>query len=321
MGIYLSIVRYVLCICAFFFTVPPSNACAVGGFRYRLPTASTEPRNWQTVIGYIQRHKVLPKETLLDIAREYGLGFTELQMIYKETDPWIPEVGAWLTIPTQWVLPPTQKQGIVLNLAEMRLYRFFPKTGMVKTYPVGIGDQGWETPEGTYRVIGRQRNPTWVIPESLRAKYGKRQVPPGPDNPLGKYWIGLSRKGYGIHGTNFPWGVGRLVSHGCIRLYPEHIVQLYEEVAVGTPVEIINAPIKIGFRNGDIFLEVHRDPYGNHVNLESYVQKRLQDLQLWKYVAMNKVLGALQEKNGLPLKIGTVRKGGDEAILSDAGER
>jgi len=259
-----------------------------GGFSYRLPTPDSDPGTWRTVVGVMRYHTVAPKETLLDIARKYGLGFNELRILYPRMDPWIPERGTQLTIPTRWVLPPTRLEGIVINLPELRLYRFFPRIHMVKTYPIGIGDQGWETPEGTYRIVDRKEDPTWVIPPSLRPKYGAARIPPGPRNPLGKYWLGISLDGYGIHGTNFPWGVGRLVSHGCIRLYPEHIVQLFQEVEVGTPVEIIYEPVKIGFERGRIYIEVHPDPYGKRSNLEEETKIRLQKMGLWGYISIER---------------------------------
>ena len=140
----------------------------------------------------------------------------------------------------------------MINLPEMRLYRFFPRIGAVKTYPVGIGGQHGKTPEGTCWVVDRRVDPTWVVPASLKEKYDVPMIPPGPENPLGRYWLGLSRKGYGIHGTDFPWCVGRAVSNGCIRLYPEHIEQLFGKPPVGIWVEIVYEPVKVGFRRGEI---------------------------------------------------------------------
>jgi len=287
-------------------------ACA-GAFKYRFSSPGEDPGIEETVVGYIRTHTVTPKETLLDIARDYGLGFNEIQMLYPRIDPWIPEPGRRLSIPTKWILPRTKYQGVVINLPELRLYRFFQRIEMVKTYPVGLGDIGWETPEGIYRVVDRQVHPTWVIPPSLREKYKITNVPPGSNNPLGKYWIGLSRKGYGIHGTNFPWGVGRLVSHGCIRLYPEHIAQLFQEVPVFTPVEIIYEPVKLGVKNGEIFLEVHPDLYGKIADMEEYTQNRIQELGLYDFISKDKVKEALQQENGVPVHVGTIEKGGVKA--------
>lgn len=276
-----------------------------GGFSYNAD---------KSVVGSFRHHSVAPKETLLDIARNFGLGFNEIQLLYPEMDPWIPDLGRRLTIPTRWILPPTKHHGLVINLPEMRLYHFFPKFGMVKTYPVGIGDVGWETPVAIGRIINRQVNPTWIVPEALREKYGIVWIPPGPNNPLGKYWIELSLNGYGVHGTNFPWGVGRLVSHGCIRLYPEHIALLFKEVCVNTPFEIIYEPVKIGIRNNSIFMEVHPDIYGRISDMYEHATQRLRDLGLWSSISVETVKEILQEQNGIPNCVGYLKKGGDAPI-------
>jgi L,D-transpeptidase ErfK/SrfK len=294
------------------------GASHAGAFRYRLPPASGEISAAQTIVGCSQSHTVAPEETLLDIARNYGLGFNEMELLYPHVDPWIPKPGTRLSIPTRWVLPPTRHQGVVVNLPELRLYRFFPEIKMVKTYPVGIGALGWETPEGVYRVVEHEIHPSWLVPPSLRAQYGARVVPPGPQNPLGEYWIGLSLKKYGIHGTNFPWGVGRLVSHGCIRLYPEHIARLFNETPAGTPVEIIYEPVKVGYRNGDIFLEVHPDTYGKVADLAAHSKTRLKNLGIWDDVRKDIFETAIKARNGVPVRIGTGRKGGDRVTTLQA---
>lgn len=282
-----------------------SQKAIAGGFSYS---------NNKTVVGSVQHHIVAPKETLLDIVRNFGLGYNELSLLYPKMDPWIPEPGQNLLIPTQWVLPSTKFHGLVINLPEMRLYHFLPKIGMVSTYPVGIGDIGWETPVSEGRVTHRQVDPTWVIPKPLRAKYGITSVPPGPNNPLGKYWLGLSQEGYGIHGTNFPWGVGRLVSHGCIRLYPEHIVLLFEKVSVNTPVEIVYEPVKIGFRDQNIFMEVHPDIYNRIPDLQAQTLSRLHELDILSSVSFSLVKDALEKQSGLPVRVGTLKKGGDDTL-------
>ncbi len=280
-----------------------------GGFRYSADN---------TVVGSLKNHTVQPKETLLDIARKFGLGFNEVEILYSDMDYWVPAAGRRLVMPTQWILPPTRYYGLVINLPELRLYHFFPKYGMVTTYPIGIGVSGWETPIATGRVTHRQVDPTWVVPKTLREKYGVVSVPPGKNNPLGKYWIGLSLDGYGIHGTNFPWGVGRLVSHGCIRLYPEHIALLYQETDVNTPFEIIYEPLKIGVKDHSVFLEVHPDVYQKIPDMFAHAKKRLKDLGFWNSVSVEKVKTIVQKQNGIPVFVGYVRKGGDDPIAMGA---
>jgi L,D-transpeptidase ErfK/SrfK len=282
-----------------------------GAYRYLLPSPQTDVSQWSTVIGVLRVHKIKPKETLLDIARLYGLGFNEISLLYPDWDPWIPPEGKKIIIPTKWILPETRRQGIVINIPEMRLYHFFPKIKMVKTYPVGIGVVDWKTPLGTFKVADLQTDPTWIIPKSLREEYGLAKIPPGPENPLGKYWIGLSIKGYGLHGTNFPWGVGRLVSHGCIRLYPEHIIRLFNEVKVGTPVEIVYQPVKVGFNHGEIYIEVHPDVYGLAPDLMNNAKNALKKFGLWDYISYVGLKDALEQKKGIPVRIGKLTKGGD----------
>lgn len=270
--------------------------------------------NNKTVIGVVQHHIVVPKETLSDIVRNYGLGYNELSLLYPKMDPWLPSPGQNLVIPTQWILPSTKLFGLVINLPEFRLYHFIPKTKIVSTYPVGIGDVGWETPVAASHIIYRQVDPTWLVPKSLRAKYGATTIPPGPKNPLGKYWLGLSLSGYGIHGTNAPWGIGKRVSHGCIRLYPEHIALLFENVSVNTPVEIIYEPVKIGFRDQNIFIEVHPDIYNRIPDMQAQTFRRLHELGIFSNVSVSLVKDALEKQNGLPVRVGFLKKGGDNTI-------
>lgn len=282
-----------------------SQKTMAGGFSYSAD---------KTVVGSIGHHFVEPKETLLDIARTFGLGYNELSLLYPKMDPWMPGPGRNLVIPTQWILPSTKLFGLVINLPELRLYHFIPKTGMVSTYPVGIGDVGWETPLAVGHIIHRQVDPTWLIPKSLKAKYGTTSIPPGPNNPLGKYWLGLSLIGYGIHGTNSPWGIGRLVSHGCIRLYPEHIALLFEKVYVNTPFEIVYEPVKIGFQGQNIFMEVHPDIYNRIPDVQAQTLSRLHELNILSSVSLALVNDALEKQSGLPVRVGFLKKGGDDTL-------
>jgi L,D-transpeptidase ErfK/SrfK len=170
-------------------------------------------------------------------------------------------------IPSLYVLPPGERRGIVLNLAELRLYFFPPHKGVVHTFPVSIGDYDWETPQGSTTVVAKQIDPPWYPPKSIRREHAEEgeelpTVIPGgdPDNPLGTFALKLALPGYLIHGTDQrrSFGIGMRVSHGCIRLYPEDIEQLYSMVSVGTPVRIIDQPVKVGIRDGQLLLEVHR---------------------------------------------------------------
>lgn len=225
------------------------------------------PPDGGSVVGSIQVITARHEDTLVAIARRYNLGFNELRLANPDVDPWLPGEGTPVVLPTQFVLPEAPRKGIVINVPEMRLYYYRKPAGKeppkVITYPISIGRQDWKTPLGLARVLRKDKDPTWYPPKSIRAEHAARNdpleavVPPGPDNPLGAYALRLSMAGYLIHGTNKPAGIGMQVTHGCIRLFPEDIEELYQEVPVGTPVRIVNQPYKTGWRAGALFLEVH----------------------------------------------------------------
>ena len=155
---------------------------------------------------------------------------------------WVPGEDTKIVIPDAHLLPDGAREGLVLNLADQRIYYYAPNSSIVESHPIGIGNVDWETPKGTTRVIRKRKNPIWRVPKSIRAEQPElpAMVMPGPKNPLGKFALDLSMPAYLIHGTNKPLGVGRRVSHGCIRLYPEDILTLFRKVAVGTPVAIVD---------------------------------------------------------------------------------
>lgn len=222
------------------------------------------PADGSTVIGSIQSTTVKEDETLLDIAERYGLGYNEIVAANRSLDPWIPEVGAEVTLPTQFILPNSPMEGIVVNLAEYRLYYFMPEEGFIYTYPIGIGQGNTPTPMGQMEISARMANPTWYPPASIRQRWeeqGKevrRQIPAGPDNPLGPYAINLTKAGYLIHGTNQRFGIGTRASAGCIRMNNEDIQALVEKTYIGIPVNIIEQPIKTGWSGEEILIEAHR---------------------------------------------------------------
>lgn len=206
-------------------------------------------------------------DTLMDVARDYSVGYTELKRANPGVDTWIPGDGTRVLLPTRYVLPPGPREGIVINLPEYRLYYFpAPKKGeraQVVTYPISIGKMDWNTPIGRHRIISKAKNPSWYPPDSIREDHAKRGsilprvVPPGPDNPLGAYAMRLNLTSYLIHGTNNPDGVGMRVTSGCIRMFPEHIERIFPMVDVGTTVHIISEPIKVGWAADTLFVEVH----------------------------------------------------------------
>ena len=225
------------------------------------------PPEGYDVIGAVSTISARQEDTLVDIARRHGLGYEDIVRANPDVNIWLPGKGTEIVLPTRYVLPAGPREGVVLNLAEYRLYYFpEPKDGeaaYVMTYPISIGRMDWETPLGLTTVISKVRNPTWYPPQSVRDEHaadGKtlpRIVPPGPKNPLGKYAMRLGLPGYLIHGTNRPAGVGMRVTHGCVRMFPEDIDFLFGHIDVSTKVRIVNEPVKIGWYGDALVMEVH----------------------------------------------------------------
>jgi len=223
----------------------------------------------EDVIGNVSIHTIQDGDNFLQLAQRFRVGFNELVDANPDVDPWIPVENAQIVIPTQYVLPNVERSGVVINLAELRLYHFHETEGemaSVSTYPISIGKGGqWETPLTFTRITSKTKKPNWYPPESIRKEHEENNdplpkvVPPGPDNPLGDYKIGLALAGYLIHGTNVPEGIGMRVTHGCIRLHPTGIEKLFNNVQVDTPVTIINQPYKVGWRENKLYVETHSE--------------------------------------------------------------
>jgi L,D-transpeptidase ErfK/SrfK len=221
------------------------------------------------VVGEDQTVVTVYEDTLYDLAAKYSLGSEELIRVNPGVDPWIPGAGRTLIVPGRHILPPGPREGIVVNLPEHRLY-YYPKpkrdgSREVITYPVSIGKMDWRTPLGLTHVTQKQKNPIWYPPESVRKEHAAAgdplpaRVPAGPDNPLGGYAMRLAAGNgtYLIHGTNNPIAVGLAVTHGCIRMYPDDVASLFPLIAVGTPVRLINEPVKVAWVDGELLLEAH----------------------------------------------------------------
>lgn len=229
--------------------------------RYPLPPAEVG------VIGEVRVVEARRSETLLDIGRRYGVGYEEMRLANPQLDIWMPGEGTEVVVPTRYVLPDAPREGIVLNVPEMRLYYYPPaekgEQRVVETYPVSIGRMDWSTPLGKTRITAKVKNPAWYPPESIKqeAREDGRTlpdvVPAGPDNPLGRYAMRLGLPGYLIHSTNRPWGVGMQVTHGCVRMYPEDIEGLFQRIPVDTPVRIVNQPFKADWVAGTLYFESH----------------------------------------------------------------
>lgn len=273
-----------------------------------------------TVIGEPSSFTLSSGDTLHDVARYAGLGVNEIVDAYPEIDEWTPPPGMRLDLPTFWVLPKAEPRGVVVNIPEMRLYYFpeqAPGAAGVITYAIGIGRDDWRTPTGKFRVTERTENPTWVIPESIRKEriqdkgWSERSIAGGdPTNPLGLYRLRLSLDLYSIHGTDQPWAVGRKTSHGCIRLYPEDIEQLFPLVPVGTTGVFVDQPVKIGARGGEIYVEAHPPIYDRRINYARTARELLRERGWTKHVDPQALAAALERKSGVPTRISRSGKSG-----------
>lgn len=229
----------------------------------------------QQIVGDVQVIFSRYENTFVQIARRYDIGYESLRNANPGVDQWLPGEQTPIYLPTMSILPDAPREGVVINLPAMRLFYFTAGDDSsdtedaaggaldITSHPIGIGREGWATPTGSATVTQRARDPAWYPPASVREEHAAlgdplpSVVPPGPDNPLGRFALRLSMPGYLIHGTNKPAGVGMRVSHGCIRLYPEDIEALYERIGIGTDVNIVDQPILAGWRDGELYLEVH----------------------------------------------------------------
>lgn len=281
---------------------------------YVLPPAGTD------LVGQLQTVKARKEDTFLEIARRFNLGQNEIRLANPSLNPWLLQDGTEVLLPKLFVLPDAPRQGIVLNIPEMRLYYFPPArsgdTMRVITHPVSVGRMDWATPLGTTRVVAKARDPVWTPPESIKKEHAADGeilpdvVPPGPDNPLGKYALRLGIQGYLIHGTDEAkeFGIGMRVTHGCVRMYPEDIERLFAEIPVGTPVTFVNQPIKLGWLGDELYIEVHPPLEEKEHAYEERLQQALTLIEGKTRAAPIRIFGsalrkALEEQNGIPVKI------------------
>src|SRR5580698_5894880 len=268
---------------------------------------------------HVQTHY---SDTLVEIARHYGLGYEEIVRANPKVDPWLPGEGTDIVIPGRHILPPGARDGIVVNIPEHRIYYFAkPRKGQtptVVTYPVSIGKMDWQTPMGLTHVVSKEANPTWNPPASVRAEHLANGDPlpngvirSGPDNPLGLFAMRLAIHpgDYLIHGTNNPLAVGMAVTHGCIRMYPEDVAALFPTVPVGTKVYLINVPLKVAFVDGDLLLEAHPpvDAQGQTIDpVLSRFEAMLNDVLGNSTTAVNWdiAVDTLKTANGIPVLVG-----------------
>lgn len=278
------------------------------------------PKKGNSLVGRTKKTIVQPDEDVIDLGQKFQVGYYEFLEANDRLDMDNLYYGTELVVPTRYILPNVSHRGIVINLAEMRLYYYPPDKPVVITYPIGIGREGTNTPIVKTKIIGKRKNPTWrptkdTIKRSLKMGISlPNSVPPGPENPLGDYAMRLGLPSYLIHGTNDPAGIGLRSTAGCIRLYPENVAKLYPLIAIGTPVNIINEPYKAGWYNNKLYLEAHV-PIGKKPDY-SYFKGDLDPLTkvimpLLKNrpadINWEKAIHVATEKQGIPEVIGRAR--------------
>ena len=323
----LSIIQNFLPKILIFLAIGLLNACQIlpGTFKFgEQPLENIETNRFflnenDSVIGQIGAVQSQEGETLPDIARHFGLGFNEIIRANKDLNVWQLREQSRVLLPLHFILPDAPREGIVMNLANMRLF-YYPdhadtaQSKAVLSFAVGIGKEGWDTPLGKTKIVRKTKAPSWHVPTSIRSEHALKGDPlpavvqSGPDNPLGEYAMHLGFPSYLIHGTNKPYGVGLRISHGCVRLYPKGIEALFQQVSVGTPVKIVNQPYLIGWGGEMLYLEVH-SPVKQQEKIRTELSKQLADKrkQNPETVAMlidwGEVEKILAEAAGIPIPI------------------
>jgi L,D-transpeptidase ErfK/SrfK len=267
--------------------------------------AAQEPTLYRLVTGGEEVYHVEKKESLNFVALKQGLSPWVMARQVKLKVDTLLKPGTSLKFDTSCIVPTELTDGLVVNLPERLVYQF--NQGVYqRRYAIAVGKKTWQTPTGFYKIVNKEENPTWTVPDSIQDEMEDmgmtvvEKVPPGPKNPLGKYWIGTSGENLGFHATNRPWSVGHAVSHGCMRMLPSEIAQLYPQIDVGAPVKIIYEPIKMALtRRGRIYLEAHPNIYDEKIDYLDYVKKLAKSYDLDSRIDWKKVDTILKIKEGL----------------------
>lgn len=277
-----------------------------------LPAAAQSP----ALLGREWVYTVRPDDTLSRIATRHGLDLGRILAINGLSMRKPLKAGQKLHLSDRHIPPDPQGATVVINIPDALLYRYGP--GGVTVYAVGLGEpksktaanpERWRTPVGSFKVVEKRKDPTWNVPESIQEEMreaGKEvltKVKPGPKNPLGTRWIGLSAWGYGIHGTNAPASIGRYTTHGCIRMRSEHVEEIFDAVTHGTPVRIVYQPAKIATAGHAVYLEVSRDVYGKIPDMNAHVQRLIRDAGLVDRVDPSHVRRVVKARWGVATRV------------------
>lgn len=290
-------------------------------------------------VGELKEYTATKDDTLVKIARDFNLGFVELRAANPSVDPWLPGEGTKLTIPSWDLIPNGPREGVLINLPEMRVYVFLKDKDRPYTFPIAIGREGLETPYGTTTIVRKQKDPVWRPTPRMRAEDPTlpAQVGPGPENPMGTHALYLGWPSFAMHGTNKPYAIGRRASSGCIRMYPEDIIKMFDMLPVGTKITTVNEPIKLAWIDNVLYLQAHPD-IDQAIQMEetgqvTYAKLKDHDLQLVMKAAGEfkdrlqwaAIRNAIRERTGVPVMIARaprveVSASGVDTAPEDKGE-
>lgn len=244
----------------------------------QFPTPSTLAASRGAVVGEELTHVAARGETLRKLSAWYGVDAKVIAAENGLSSGAALKPGLSIRIPNRHIVPLGTHDGILVNIPQRHLF-FFAGGSLDGHYPIAVGRGDWRTPTGGFYVAVKETDPTWEVPKSIQAEMRRKgqrvltSVAPGPDNPLGKYWIGLNRTGVGIHGTNSPDSIYRSATHGCIRMHAEDVEDLFAKVQLKTPVNVIYQPVLVGIADDGVYLEAHPDVYRNGGNMTSALQR------------------------------------------------
>jgi L,D-transpeptidase ErfK/SrfK len=260
------------------------------------------------IIGSQQSDLVVDEDTLLDIAFRHRLGFERVTRLNPGVDPWIPEPGTVILLPTEHILPDVPHVGLVVNVPELQLYDFTVDPDAPEVFALAIGDEMDPSLVGEYKVGNKRVQPVWNVPESIRLEKPElpAQVPPGPDNPLGPYWMTIGTTSYGIHGTNNRWSIGREATHGCLRLYNDQVERLFLRTPEGTPLRLVYQPVKLGRRGDRLYVEAHPDRYNRAPDRVAAALARLEALGVTDPRVRVRVIDVIDKARGEPVAVGVL---------------
>jgi L,D-transpeptidase ErfK/SrfK len=265
----------------------------------------------EKLVGTAGAYTIIKGDTLRLVAAKLGVSRQHLSRMNKLDAKATLQVGQQLRYNNRKIVPLRMREGIVVNIPDRTLY-YFQQGKLVRSLPVALGTATknekyvWQTPTGKFRIIAKLEDPTWHVPPSIQAEMeeeGKEvvlSVPPGPDNPLGKYAVKTSIPGILIHSTTKPWSIYSFASHGCIRVYPTQMEEFFKVVRVNTPGEIIYRPVKLAVTDeGRVFLEVHQDVYSKSSGLAAEAKKLVEKNQLSDRIDWSKFDSVVKHKLGI----------------------